>query len=788
MGTGLAAECQGTDLGVLPLLSEDVHFCRLLSALNVSFFKTDCGARTVMVFRWTLAKGLSIISFCLLNSTFRVLGLSDDAHLSGREGGSSSKHHLSFAPTFFRRKNETTGEYVNRNSDEFKVPFLEAEGVLTVTEAGGTGASLTALPSLLLSGDDIVVAFSNIPNPTLDDWVGLFCPQSANDTNYLDWVSVTHLTRKKTQAPTSGEGIMTLRDTRDTCEYRYFSKLSGGGYSKVATSNSVAFETNQPVHGHIALTGDITEMRVHFISSTDSAKPFVYYGTSALQPNTNRVYGRTHTYTNTDMCGSPANTTVGEGGGYIPPGFMHEVLLTHLTPGKRYFYSYGQDETKMSKMLSFVAAPKVNPDYNFSFIIYADMGTWADDRADTTSDLSLQLVDEGSELVVHCGDISYARGHAYLWDQWHQIIEPYATRVPYMVGIGNHEYDHLELNSGHDPSGAPGVGFHPFWGNYGDDSHGECGVPVYNRFTMPDNGNALYWYSFDYGSVHFAIVSTEHNISAGSLQYKWLEKDLASVDRAKTPWLLVQGHRPMYNSENYDSDYNVSVHQREMYEDLLHKYAVDLAWYGHYHAYERTCPVYRGKCTAYGQGTIHFTIGSAGYNVDQSTLLNKTWSMFEDNDYGIGKVTVANKTAMHVEYIRNTDGVVADDVWVYKDGAGTVITRAGCTCKEPWQGLDAETTLYGCQNPDGDTKGSWCKVNEAGCGMPPVNSTKGLGSWDYCVSSPPKTKAGCTCKSPYWSGQRKYYGCAFAGKTTYQWCYTGDECGTKGQRGYWDKC
>lgn len=62
-----------------------------------------------------------------------------------------------------------------------------------------------------------------------------------------------------------------------------------------------------------------------------------------------------------------------------------------------------------------------------------------------------------------------------------------------MVGIGNHEQDHLSGGS-KDPSGAPGEGWHPWWGNFGDDSGGECGVPMYYRFHMPDNGNALWWY------------------------------------------------------------------------------------------------------------------------------------------------------------------------------------------------------------------------------------------------------------------------------------------------------
>jgi hypothetical protein len=51
--------------------------------------------------------------------------------------------------------------------------------------------------------------------------------------------------------------------------------------------------------------------------------------------------------------------------------------------------------------------------------------------------------------------------------------------------------------NGCDPSGAEGqAGFHPAWGNYGDDSDGECGVPMFQRYTMPaeaSGGNALFW-------------------------------------------------------------------------------------------------------------------------------------------------------------------------------------------------------------------------------------------------------------------------------------------------------
>ena len=68
-------------------------------------------------------------------------------------------------------------------------------------------------------------------------------------------------------------------------------------------------------------------------------------------------------------------------------------------------------------------------------------------------------------------------------------------------------------------------------------------VPYSARFDMPNKGH---WYSFEAGSVHFTIMSTEHDFCKGSKQYEWIEADLASVNRSRTPWIVFGGHRPMY--------------------------------------------------------------------------------------------------------------------------------------------------------------------------------------------------------------------------------------------------
>jgi len=63
------------------------------------------------------------------------------------------------------------------------------------------------------------------------------------------------------------------------------------------------------------------------------------------------------------------------------------------------------------------------------------------------------------------------------------MVSIFATTVPLMIGVGNHEYDHTDGGgSGKDPSGVETAGgYAPTWGNFLKDSNGECGVPTSKR-------------------------------------------------------------------------------------------------------------------------------------------------------------------------------------------------------------------------------------------------------------------------------------------------------------------
>merc|ERR1711871_921724 len=101
------------------------------------------------------------------------------------------------------------------------------------------------------------------------------------------------------------------------------------------------------------------------------------------------------------------------------------------------------------------------------------------------------------------------------------------------------------------------------------------------------------WWSYDVGIIHFVGLSTEHNYTACSEQYNWLENDLASVDRKKTPWIILNGHRAMYISSTFNtseltwSDGSVQAALIKNIEPLLWKYQVNAGFYGHNHVYNR---------------------------------------------------------------------------------------------------------------------------------------------------------------------------------------------------------
>jgi hypothetical protein len=66
----------------------------------------------------------------------------------------------------------------------------------------------------------------------------------------------------------------------------------------------------------------------------------------------------------------------------------------------------------------------------------------------------------------------------------------------------------------------------------------------------------------------------------------------------------------MYTTGYWVNNSTFPVHMAEAFEDVLVKFDVDIALWGHVHAYERSkCGIYRGKCSP-TKAPYHATIGT----------------------------------------------------------------------------------------------------------------------------------------------------------------------------------
>ncbi|KAF8399953.1 hypothetical protein HHK36_015825 [Tetracentron sinense] len=550
--------------------------------------------------------------------------------------------------------------------------------------------SIKASPLVLgLKGEDTqwVTLELECPDPSEDDWVGVFSPANFNSSTCS-----TEINNSREQAPyicsapikytyanysnpdyaKTGKSSFNFQLINQRADFSF--ALFSGGLSNpkmVAVSNVISFANpNAPVYPRLAQGKSWNEMTVTWTSGYNiiTAIPFVEWGLEGEPPM--RSPAGTLTFHRSSMCGSPARTF-----GWRDPGFIHTSFLKDLWPNSVYTYKLGHRLSNgsyiWSKIYSFKSSPYPGQDSLQRVIIFGDMGKAERDGSNEYSNYqpgSLNTTDQlvkdlkNIDIVFHIGDITYANGYISQWDQFTSQVEPIASAVPYMVASGNHERD------------WPGTG--SFYDT--DDSGGECGVLAETMFYVPAENRAKFWYSTDYGMFHFCIADTEHDWREGSEQYGFIEHCLASVDRQKQPWLIFAAHRVL----GYSSDYWYGVQGsfeepmgRESLQRLWQKYKVDIAIYGHVHNYERTCPIYQNQCvntekshySGNVNGTIHVVAGGGGSHLSTFSQVQTKWSLYRDYDYGFVKLTAFNHSSLLFEYKKSSDGKVYDYFTISRD-------------------------------------------------------------------------------------------------------------------------
>ena len=255
--------------------------------------------------------------------------------------------------------------------------------------------------------------------------------------------------------------------------------------------------------------------------------------------------------------------------------------------------------------------------------------------------------------MLHSGDVSYADGQQKSWDVFGRKIEGITSRIPYMVGVGNHEQ--------------------VWWG----------GAPYRARWTMPPALNASTgaplppalianrsFYALPLGqSFFFAMIDTESVLDVSDVSpanAAWLREALASPTAAPA-WRVVLGHRPFYctnggyKSSNKDCNAMADV-LRGQVEDLLRNGGVQLELSSHMHGYERSLPVYKGAVTP--GATVHIVNGAGGNREgNDNPRGDAPWSApgAHSGAFGYGLLTIAPKS-LRYDFVLSSNNTVFDTV------------------------------------------------------------------------------------------------------------------------------
>ncbi|XP_031271840.1 probable inactive purple acid phosphatase 27 [Pistacia vera] len=547
-------------------------------------------------------------------------------------------------------------------------------------------ASVKAYPLVLgQKGEDSqwVTVGLECPDPSADDWVAVFSPAYFNSStcptddvrqqspNICSApIKYKYANESNDDYSKTGKASLKFQLINQRADFSF--ALFSGGLSEpklVAVSNVISFANPKaPLYPRLSQGKSWNEMAVTWTSGYNiiEAVPFVEWGFKG-ESQTQSPAG-TLTFHRNSMCAPPARTV-----GWRDPGFIHTSFLKDLWPNSLYSYKLGHRLLNgsyiFSKTYSFKSSPFPGQDSLQRVIIFGDMGKAERDGSNEYSNYqpgSLNTTDQlvkdmkNIDIVFHIGDITYANGYISQWDQFISQVEPIASTVPYMIASGNHERD------------CPGTG--SFYDH--NDSGGECGVLAETMYYVPAENRAKFWYSTDYGMFHFCIADSEHDWREGSEQYKFIENCLASADRQKQPWLIFVAHRVLgYSSSYWQQGSFGEPMGRESLQKLWQKYKVDIAFYGHVHNYERTCPIYQHQCVSTEKyhysgtvnGTIHIVVGGGGSHFSDFGPLQPSWSLYSDSDYGFVKLTAFNHSSLLFEYKKSSDGQVYDSFTISRD-------------------------------------------------------------------------------------------------------------------------
>lgn len=271
--------------------------------------------------------------------------------------------------------------------------------------------------------------------------------------------------------------------------------------------------------------------------------------------------------------------------------YLHTVKLTHLTKGTAYEWRVVQKDAATPWYDMTTPAD----DESYTALLFPDTQS-----ADYTGWQALAQTAYAehpeASLALFIGDLVDNGEVRHQWNEWFHAVAPFAPHIPLAPAMGNHE-------------------------TYNRDWKVRRPESYLAQFAVPEVADSLfprYYYAFDFGPVHYAVLNTQwkevDDFQSGLLeeQLAWLPKDMAA---SNAKWKVVLLHKDVLQYRITDierfPDRKEGVSEvGEVWMPLFDELGVDLVLTGHLHTYRR-----RGHIQGFQRdekGPLYILTGVAG--------------------------------------------------------------------------------------------------------------------------------------------------------------------------------
>lgn len=311
-----------------------------------------------------------------------------------------------------------------------------------------------------------------------------------------------------------------MHDMKDRITRRRFLKLAGGFTLALATgcsSRKAAETVTRPIQRAVESLAGIKTLEARFVRqiiTADSRTSRTIMWQSDEPQEDAFVEWRAKD-------GGKSVTVPAASEHYTDDGqnvWLHSARIEGLTPGRAYTYRLAEGEA-----LTGWYALRAENGGDFKALIFPD--SQSSDYSDWTSLVEGAVQrNPDAAFFVNMGDLVDNGEDQYQWNAWFDAVEELIGRVPFAPIMGNHEtYDRS-------------------WTE-------RLPLAYLALFDVPGNGSGdfpRYYYSFDFGDVHFVVLNTVwqeiDDIVPGlrDEQLAWLPQDIAATDKK---WKVVLTHR-----------------------------------------------------------------------------------------------------------------------------------------------------------------------------------------------------------------------------------------------------